>query len=291
MLAKQKNLNHLAMVTGVFLLSCALFPNYGMCQRGRGNSDFFDALREAGDSSATRDFFDLLMHEPVREEIGLSQQDLDQIIDSGEKNMRALFDLQSQSRDSGKSKDEYKREILEYSQSFEQETLALLKKNDATYRRLLELMVQQKSFSAVANPDIARKIGMTDEQLVEFRSMRSELRKQQMDKMRPEVESIIRKSHGDRHSVGEKIEKLFQDANSEVLQQLKAKLTEDQLVAFENLKGEKFDDLPPWNGFRRGMPGPPRRSGGKARGQGQEGRRDADGPNGRDREQSGEKPR
>lgn len=288
MLASQIKVTHLAVVTGALLLSCVLFPDCGMCQRGRGNSDFFDALREAGDSSVTRDFFDLLMHEPVRAEIGLSQQDYQQIFDSGEKNMRALFDLQSQSRESGKSKDEYKKEILEHTKSFEEETLAILKKNSATYTRLLELMVQQKSFSAAANSEIAELIGLTDDQLVEFRSVRAELRKQQMEKMRPEVEGIIRKSHGDRHSVGEKIEKLFREANTELLEQLKAKLSEDQQVALEKLKGEKFDDLPAWNGFRRGMPGPPRRAGG--RGRGQESRRDAEGPGGREREQSGEKP-
>lgn len=239
----------------VLIALAMLLPTEGMGQPprrgGPGRNPFFDAMREAFQEDTHRELFELLYHPPVREHVGLNREDFDQIRDYMKDSMQAIHQLADDSRNSSKSKDELKAEILERTAPFHESAVRLLREK-ADLERLVQLFVQARGFSSAANGEVAERIELQGEELAKFREARAKLKHRLMNETRREIEKLI---HNPPQDVRERIKKLFEKANEKLDAEIAEHLTDPQKTALETLKGEPFDGLP-----KRG--GDPRHGGG-----------------------------
>lgn len=117
--------------------------------------------------------------------------------------------------------------------------------------RLDQIALQIQGVGALANAEVAKKIGLDDEQVKTIQTEMQEARNGMREKIREMFAA------GDREGMREKIEALRKEVDEQVL----AKLTDEQREKFAELKGEPFDM--PASMFRRGGPGGPRGRGGR----------------------------
>ncbi len=123
------------------------------------------------------------------------------------------------------------------------ETTAKVKEilDEGQQKRLLGIFVQVNGANAVANPEVAKELNVTDDQKKKI----EEIRQKNMDSMRG-----LRDQSGDREAMREKMTKLRDEESKAML----AVLTDAQQKQLEELKGEKVDiDLSQLRGF--GGPG------------------------------------
>jgi Spy/CpxP family protein refolding chaperone len=91
-------------------------------------------------------------------------------------------------------------------------------------KRLTEISVQMRNLEALADPTIAKELGLTDEQLAKLAVISDEAR----------ARLPARRTGVDRRTAAAKV-------RQEVIDQVNAVLTPDQKAAFEKLKGAKTD--------------------------------------------------
>ncbi len=123
--------------------------------------------------------------------------------------------------------------------------------------RLDQIALQIQGVGALANAEVAKKIGLDEAQA---KTIQTELQ-DAMGSMRDKMREIF--AGGDREAARKKIESLRKELDEQVL----AKLTDEQRQKFEELKGEPFKMpegmLRPGGG--RGGPGGPGGQGGGGR--------------------------
>lgn len=110
------------------------------------------------------------------------------------------------------------------------ETTAKVKEilDEGQQKRLLGIFVQVNGANAVANPDVAKELNVTDDQKKKI----EEIRQKNMDSMRG-----LRDQSGDREAMREKMTKLRDEESKAIF----AVLTEPQQKQLEELKGEKVN--------------------------------------------------
>jgi hypothetical protein len=123
--------------------------------------------------------------------------------------------------------------------------------------RLDQIALQIQGVGALANAEVAEKIGLDDEQI---KTIQTELQ-EAMNGMREKMREMF--AGGDREGMREKVESLRKELDTQVL----AKLTDEQRKRFEELKGEPFE-MPAGmlRGGGRGGPGGRGAGGGGRRG-------------------------
>ena len=109
--------------------------------------------------------------------------------------------------------------------------------------RLEEISLQMRGTAALADPKVAAKLSLTDDQKKKLEAAQTA----NMESMRTQMQQLFQ--GGNREGMREKMEQLRKDADGKVL----AVLTADQKAAFEKLKGPAF--TMPEGAFGRGPRG------------------------------------
>jgi hypothetical protein len=123
--------------------------------------------------------------------------------------------------------------------------------------RLGQIALQIQGVGALANAEVAEKIGLDDKQV---KTIQTEIQ-EAANGMRDKIREMF--TGGDREGMREKIESLRKEIDEQVL----AKLTDEQRKQFEELKGEPFE-MPEGMRRRRGRGGPGGAGGPGGRGRG-----------------------
>jgi hypothetical protein len=138
------------------------------------------------------------------------------------------FFVQAQGQRTPPSEEDIKkfREQAQERAKKEREELAKILKPEQA-KRLMEIYVQQAGVNALSDDEVAKAVGVSDEQ------------KEKMGKIRQEAMAGMRDlfGGGDREAARAKLEDLQKSTNEKVL----AVLSDDQKKKFEDLKGKKFD--------------------------------------------------
>ncbi|RMF42695.1 MAG: hypothetical protein D6753_06870 [Planctomycetota bacterium] len=252
----------------VFILAA---PALGQPRRGGPRNRYLgEALRELDRHHPERELMELLWHPPVRQEIGLTDEEFAHVMAEMRGVMVKIRDLDQSLDEKEASREEVAKKLAEIVAPAYQRATEYLKEN-ADFERLVELFVQQRGYSAASNQEVAKRIGLEGEALKEFQEAKHHLLHEMMDKVRPEFERLIRTPKGSQQEMGREVERLFKHAHQEVDEKLAQRLTPEQKAALDRMRDRApFADLPrpgmgpmrgrgprEGRGPERGRPGPP----------------------------------
>jgi Spy/CpxP family protein refolding chaperone len=185
--------------------------------------------------------------EPVEKELKLTDEQKDKIKDI---NDQLSDDMRKAFEDGGD-----REKIQEINASASAKLKEVL--DEGQQKRLRGILVQVAGAAAVADPEIAKELNITEDQKRKL----GEVRRESMQAMREAFEGA-RDQEGGREAMQEKMDKLREDSNKKVM----AVLTSDQQAQLEAMKGEKVDiDMSQLRGFGGGRPGGEGRRGGERR--------------------------
>lgn len=206
--------------------------------------------------------------EPVQEELGLVEEQVSKINDlrremrggrggrggrDGERpNFRDMTDEERQEWMAERQKEAAERAKQE------KEKLGEILMDHQT-KRLEEISLQLRGVSALQDPEVAKQIGLSEEDQEELRDTIRE----ESQKMREEMRDLF--GSGDRDQIREKMTEMQKKMEDEVM----AVLSSEQKEKFVEMKGESFDKLDEVRQARfgggRGGDGGPRGRGGEGR--------------------------
>lgn len=222
-----------------------------------GRDPFFEALRDVHMDNPNKELFDLIHHDSVRKEIALSEDSAEKVYQNIHDAVKQIYGIREQMRSEGaKTRDELKKQIIEAVAPFDKETYELLQK-ESKFERLLGIYAQARNYRAALNEHIAQRIGLTDQQLTDFRSERSKIWRSIMEETRQDIQETIRRA-GTSDIPRDQVAKIFEHAEHKLDSKLGSLLSKEQREKLEELKGEPFADLPkrPFDSGRRGGRGP-----------------------------------
>lgn len=186
----------------------------------------------------------LLANEAVQKELDLSDEQktsLKGISDEVAKETREIFsgvrDLSKEERET--KMEELRKKVAEKTKEVEGKATEVLLANQR--ERLDQISLQQRGLSALTDEDVAKKLGISDDQKQKLTAAREESGK----KMREAFQGAGKGE--DREKAREKFAELRKESEEGVL----AVLTSEQKEAFEKLKGPKFE-MPQGAGFGGG---------------------------------------
>ncbi len=209
----------------------------------REQDPFFEAMREVHLESSSKELFDLLRHESIRQEIHFSEADAERLRAHGREAFQAIFAIQKESRGKPTSKDELKQQIRDVLGPLEEKSFEILQQSGADLKRLLGIYVQARGYRALLNDKVAEEIGLQGKELDAFRQFRQEQGRAIMENTRRSAEKEIRNTPPGSNP-RTTISKLFRQAETQLEEKLASQLTQQQLAAFEALKGAKFEEMP-----------------------------------------------
>ena len=225
---------------------------------GRGERDwlYFDALREAHhELSPNRELLDLLWHDTVRKEIGLSVENYQEIQELRREGFKAVMDLREELKGKQFDKAALVHEILESQRPVDERIFELLGNPDhANFERLIGIYVQSYGPRAATNAMVAQRIGLVGDEFAAFRKARGEIWHQLMDENRDHVGKLIREEER------KKIARLFEEAGKKLDLALAARLTAEQRSQLQLLEGEQIDLPKQGRGPPRGRRGDTQRN-------------------------------
>lgn len=191
------------------------------------------------------DRFALLEAEAVQQELDLSEDQLAQVKAYREEQQAERRAQRGQRGEGGErpnfrdmSEEERNAWMEERRKEREEQTKAEVAKlgeilEEDQLGRLNEIHIQAMGISALQNPEVAGKLGITAEQRDELREVSQELQQELMTEMRELRES------GDREAIQEKMAELRKEMDEEVLDVL----NDDQKSKFAAMKGEPMEGL------------------------------------------------
>jgi hypothetical protein len=171
------------------------------------------------------------------------------------------------------TREELKAELFADVQKSDKQARELI--DDGQFDRLIEIYVQHRGIAAAENGEVARRIGMTGEELENFRQSQSQFKRELIEMNHPRIDHILKMRNKE---TPRNLDRLFAEIDDAVNERLEMELSDEQRNKLESLKGEKpFNDFPPrFRGPKPGgPPGPGSGRGGRRRG---EGRGDGHGP-------------
>lgn len=251
---------------------------------------FFEAMRQAHNENPDHEILELLWSEKVRELLKFDEKDFQKERDRFGSHLTSMRELHDATRKEKMSVDELKIKIVELS-SPSQETAFKSLESDQRLDRLIGIYIQVNGYKAAAAAQVAKRIGLADEQLEDFRKAKAEHWGLIMKDISKEIEVLVR----DRgHDHREKMTQLMRHAKKKLNWALKDKLDDAQRRALAALEGEEIPEvekLIQMRPMQRG--GPRRRTGGDSgeRRDNQDGKPSSGDPkkdgrgSGRDREQ------
>ena len=203
---------------------------------GRGRGGGFGGPGRGG---VERGRLELVRVEPVQEELGLVEEQLTKINDlrrelrpeRGERGERPNFqDMTEEERREFMA--ERRREAAERSAKEKEKLGEVLMPHQS--KRLEEIFLQVRGAGALLDPEVAKEVGLSEEDQDKLRETIQEAREGMQEEMRGLFQS------GDRDQIREKMTEMQKQIEEKAL----AALSEEQKQKFTELKGEKFD-LPP----------------------------------------------
>ncbi len=205
----------------------------------REHEPFFEALREVHVESANRELFELVRHDSIRQEINLSPADAEQIQSNMRQAFKAIFAVRDDNQGKPTSQEDLKQQIRDAIAPLEAESIALLRKPETNFNRLLGLYVQARSYRALMNDQVAEVIGLQGSALDDFRKSRADSWRSIMDDTRRAIEKEIR-NNPPGASPRQAISQLLQQAEAKLDEQLASQLSDAQREQLQQLKGEPF---------------------------------------------------
>lgn len=207
------------------------------------------------------DIVGLLRSEAVREELEIDEEQIEAlrtITESTRPRRPDGMDFRSMSEEERREFfSEMRAKMEEKTKEAGENLLEVL--TPGQMERLEQISVQVRGAGALADPKIAKKLALTEEQTQQLINKRDEIR----DTMREKMREIFQSGNRD----PSKLETLREEIDQDVL----SVLTDKQRAEFDSLKGEKFD-MPSGGimgggrGRRSGGPGGEGRPGGGRRG-------------------------
>ncbi len=198
-----------------------LMVGQALAQGGRGGA--------GGTMSVT-----IAQQKSVQDELKLTADQIEKLKQVGEK-MREAFGR----RGDGGDREEARKKFAEATQAAEKEMAGILSAEQT--KRLKEITLQQAGPMALARPEVAKDVGLTDDQLAKIKEI--------TDAYASETRAQFQAGGGggDREEARKKRETLRKDTGDKVL----ALLKDDQKKAWEKLVGEPFKgEIQPFGGNR-----------------------------------------
>jgi hypothetical protein len=189
----------------------------------------------------------LLAIPEVQKELGLAEADAKKLNDElralwpqpGAGGAREEFRNLSE-EEQQKRRDEFRKQAEEIGKKSDEKIKATL--TEAQYKRLGELRIQREGAGSLSRAEVAEKLKLTDEQ------------KEKIAKIQEEARPQFGRGRGGEGAQGERpnfeeIRARMEKTNADIV----AVLSEEQKIAWEGMKGKKFDFPPPnFGGGRRG---------------------------------------
>lgn len=225
----------------------------------------FEGMREAFSELPHRDILELLHHPPIREHLGIKEEDVQAIEKKAKQGFDLVRELMIETRDQELTKTEFKELLLEKLTPLGDEQFQLIRDHygEETFTKLVGLFVQTREISAAANGEVAKRIELSGDALSKFRQVRRKVWEEGRDDMRREIRRILESQSQD---VGAEMSRIYRKYEHKRNAKLTPLLSPAQRAALDELKGEPFADLPkrgirPPDGRRPGggpRPGGPR---------------------------------
>jgi len=196
----------------------------------------------------------LLQIEAVQKELKLTDEQRDMIRDLADEmstkfreqfsgfDFRKLRDLSEEER---RKKFEEMRQKAELISKEVEETLELVLEPDQM-KRLKQLQLQREGVFAIGRPDIAKQLGLSEEQVGKVRELIASLRpdRAKMRELFQQGRDAVRKYFAEREQRRKEVEKKILEV-----------LTPEQRKKWEQMIGKPFEFPRPERGFRRGPRG------------------------------------
>jgi len=191
--------------------------------------------------------FGLLMMPEVQREIGLTQQQLQQI---QQLMMQQREQMREMMQQMGAATPEQRQQLMQQAmRGWEEEMGKILQPNQKA--RLRELQLQAEGASALMRPDVAKELNLTDEQKGKINNIMQQYRQRQAQLWQPGGDP-----NADRQARFQQMQQLRQQMDKELLEVL----TPEQQEQWKKMLGKPFQfPRGPWGGGRGlGGPGAPR---------------------------------
>ncbi|MEC8555171.1 MAG: hypothetical protein VXZ82_09235 [Planctomycetota bacterium] len=222
-------------------------PQGGRGSRSKGgmNREMMEALYEAMQNACEKEILDMLRFTPVLEEIQLSdelQEDLQAMRIEAGKDLIEIF--RDQKPDLKKQIESLFKELSSNAFKKIEETAG-----ERAVDRLYGLFMQHRRAESIRNRLVAKRVGLSDEELKAFRK--------RVDAERKKSEAAVEKIMGmpnlefkeKRKRLEEQMRSMREAANEKLLQSL----SQEHRDKFEELQGPPFDKLPRrWQSSGRG---------------------------------------
>lgn len=173
----------------------------------------------------------LVQQKSVQEELKLSEEQIEKLKQVGTK-LRESFG------GGGGDREEARKKFEEVRQVAEKDMAGILSADQS--KRLKEIVLQQTGPLALARPEIAKEVGLADDQQAKVKEIADAYSSETRGQFQPG-------GGGDREEARKKRETLRKDTNDKLL----AILKDDQKKAWEKLMGEPFKgEIQPFGGNR-----------------------------------------
>lgn len=205
----------------------------------RGNNDEFwkvmtEAFKEA--SNNRRYFWVLLEHPAIQMEIGLDEAELKTLDDLNHKHFEDLKAIREKYKDNF-DKVKLHKELVELINQQDAIFLEHVSKS-CDFKRLIEIDVQANGTRAVTHSEIAKRIGMSSDRLLEVRTFCDKRRREEMEELSGKIQDVTR----NQGSEGVKrVRELFRQLDQKLNDCLRSKLTSLEIDALNELKGAPMD--------------------------------------------------
>lgn len=238
----------LALLVG---LGCAIAiaqpPPGGRGNRSQGgmNREMMDALHEAMQNACEKEILDMLRFPTVVEEIELSeelQKDLQTMRIDASKDLIEIFREQ---------KPEAKKQIESLFKELSSNAFKKIEETagEKAVDRLYGLFMQHRRAESISNRLVAKRVGLSDEELKAFRKRVDAERK----KREAAVEKIMGTPNLEFKEKRKRLEEQMRSMREVSNKRLLESLSQEHRDEFERLQGDPFDKLPRrWHGPRRG---------------------------------------
>jgi Spy/CpxP family protein refolding chaperone len=193
----------------------------------------------------------LLMNEAVQKEIELTADQKEQFqkirTESQEAMRTRMGDMQNLSQEERRAKmQEMRKEMEETAAKTQKKVEGILLPHQL--KRIKEIQVQMQGLRALANPEVAKELGLTEEQQAKIKAANEEAMKAMQEMFQGGMRNL---SQEERTAAREKMDKAQKDTETKLMEVL----TAEQKEKLEKMKGEKFDTSTLMRGFGGGQGG------------------------------------
>jgi hypothetical protein len=240
-------------------------PEDGRPGRG-GSHSARELMRDIDQSAPHREILRLLFHEPIRSEINMTDEQWEAFKSQMRNSFESTRELWGKERRHEITREELKAELLAAIKELDQQARELL--DDGQFDRLLGIYVQHRGIAAAENGEVAKRIGLTGEELDNVRRSQGQFKRELIEMNQPRIDHILKMRN---EETPRNLGRLFAEIDDAVNDRLAMELSDEQRDKLETLKGEPFSDFPPlFMGRRPGGPpvGPGSGHGGRGRGEG-----------------------